>query len=78
MFLKNMLPWIVVPKRSNCHRSSITRFSRDIYSRLYSNYLVLPDGSTIRIRYSEPRQLVKVQSILRLEIEFISLFLVAR
>ena len=49
-------------KRCNCYRSSITRFSRDTYSRLYPNYLVLPDGSTIRIRYPEPRHLVKVNT----------------
>lgn len=59
MLLKNLLP-LIITKRSNCYRSSITRFSRDIYSRLYPNYLVLPDGSTIRIRYPEPRHLVKV------------------
>jgi hypothetical protein len=60
MFLKTILP-LIITKRSNCYRSSITRFSRDIYSRVYPNYLVLPDGSTIRIRYPEPRHLVKVQ-----------------
>ena len=59
MFLKAVLP-LVRCQRLNCYRSSITRFSRDVYSRLYPNYLVLPDGSTIRIRYSEPRHLVKV------------------
>lgn len=62
MLLKTILP-LVVGQRSNCYRSSITRFSRDIYSRLYPNFLVLPDGSTIRIRYSEPRHLVKVRFI---------------
>lgn len=61
MLLKNILP-IVIGRRTNCYRSSITRYSRDVYSRLYPSYLVLPDGSTIRIRYPEPRQLVKVRS----------------
>jgi len=51
---------LAMSTRHNCYRSSITRFSRDIYSRLYPNFLVLPDGSTIRIRYSEPRHLVKL------------------
>ena len=59
--LKSILP-LVATRRLNCYRSSITGFSRDVYSRLYSNYLVLPDGSTIRIRYPEPRHLVKVSS----------------
>ena len=59
MLLKKFLPFII-NKRTNCYRSSITRFSRDIYSRLYPCYLVLPDGSTIRIKYSEPRHLLKV------------------
>ncbi|CAF0819120.1 unnamed protein product [Adineta ricciae] len=59
MLLKCILPWMMTT-RTNCYRSSITRFSRDIYSRLYPNYLVLPDGSTIRIRYPEPRHLVKL------------------
>lgn len=61
MLLKTFLP-LIIHQRSNCYRSSITRFSRDIYSRLYPNYLVLPDGSTIRIRYPEPRHLVKVKN----------------
>ena len=59
MFLKSILPFLIL-RRSNCYRSSITRISRDVYSRLYPNLLVLPDGSTIRIRYPEPRHLVKV------------------
>ncbi|CAF3582731.1 unnamed protein product [Rotaria socialis] len=59
MLLKSIFP-LIISQRSNCYRSSITRFSRDIYSRLYFNYLVLPDGSTIRIRYTEPRHLVKL------------------
>jgi len=63
MLLKNILPFII-NKRSNCYRSSVTRFSRDVYSRLYPNFLVLPDGSTIRIRYPEPRHVVKVKFIM--------------
>ncbi|CAF0793716.1 unnamed protein product [Didymodactylos carnosus] len=59
MLLKGTSPFVNII-RSNCYRSSLTRFSRSVYSRLYQNYLVLPDGSTIRIRYNEPRRLIKL------------------
>lgn len=44
----------------NCHRASIARIGRLTYSRTYPVLLVQSDGSTINIRYHEPRKIVKV------------------
>lgn len=38
----------------------ITRPHRVLYKRTYPTTLVYPDGSTITIRYPEPRQIIKV------------------
>ncbi|CAH1154061.1 unnamed protein product [Phaedon cochleariae] len=38
----------------------ITRPHRQIYVRTYPTVLAYPDGSTINIRYREPRKLVKL------------------
>ncbi|KAK4875713.1 hypothetical protein RN001_012135 [Aquatica leii] len=42
------------------HSASITRPHRIIYTRLYPTVVVKPDGSTINIRYNEPRQIIKL------------------
>ncbi|XP_057564620.1 39S ribosomal protein L55, mitochondrial [Hippopotamus amphibius kiboko] len=41
--------------RADCNRASLTRVHRQTYARLYPVLLVKQDGSTIRIRYREPR-----------------------
>ncbi len=38
----------------------MTKVKRPLYTRLYPNLLVNPDGSTVRIKYSLPRHLVKL------------------
>ncbi|KAG5887489.1 hypothetical protein JTB14_023675 [Gonioctena quinquepunctata] len=38
----------------------ITRPHRNTYLRTYPTVLVFPDGSTINIRYPEPRQIIKL------------------
>lgn len=45
----------------NSKAASITRPHRPTYARLYPTLLVRPDGSTITIRYHEPRQIIKVK-----------------
>ncbi|KAG7276099.1 hypothetical protein CRUP_026187 [Coryphaenoides rupestris] len=42
----------------NSHRSSVVRCGRAKYERLYPVLLVRPDGSTINIRYKEPRKIL--------------------
>jgi hypothetical protein len=49
----------------NSNKTSIVRSSRQKYERLYPLLLVQPDGSTINIRYKEPKRILMV-SILEL------------
>lgn len=44
---------------SSC-TAAITKIHRKTYSRTYPTLLVQPDGSTIRIRYHEPRRIIEV------------------
>uniref|UniRef100_A0A8C7N6U7 39S ribosomal protein L55, mitochondrial n=1 Tax=Oncorhynchus kisutch TaxID=8019 RepID=A0A8C7N6U7_ONCKI len=50
----------------NSNKTSIVRSSRQKYERLYPLLLVQPDGSTINIRYKEPKRILMV-SILELK-----------
>ena len=49
--------WVV----HNSSIASVTRTKRMVYPRTYPTLLVYPDGSTITIRYKEPRRIIKVQ-----------------
>lgn len=42
--------------------TSITKVHRLLYCRLYPTTVVQPDGSTIIIRYKEPRKIIQVNS----------------
>ncbi|XP_059476731.1 large ribosomal subunit protein mL55 [Neocloeon triangulifer] len=42
----------------NSNSGSITKVHRETFTRTYPTVLVLPDGSSIRIRYDEPRQII--------------------
>ncbi|XP_041646662.1 39S ribosomal protein L55, mitochondrial [Cheilinus undulatus] len=42
----------------NSNRTSVVRCGRQKYERLYPVLLVRPDGSTIHIRYREPRRIL--------------------
>nr|XP_053629934.1 39S ribosomal protein L55, mitochondrial-like [Cherax quadricarinatus] len=44
----------------NCHRASIARIGRLTYTRKYPTILVQSDGSTLNIRYHEPRKIIKM------------------
>ncbi|XP_013872888.1 large ribosomal subunit protein mL55 [Austrofundulus limnaeus] len=39
----------------NSNKTSVVRFGRQHYERMYPVLLVRPDGSTVHIRYKEPR-----------------------
>lgn len=43
--------------------ASITKVHRAIYARTYPTILVNPDGSSVNIRYHEPRKIIKVNII---------------
>lgn len=38
----------------------VNKISRSLYARMYPTTLVYKDGSTITIRYHEPRQILKL------------------
>ncbi|XP_057697647.1 large ribosomal subunit protein mL55 [Corythoichthys intestinalis] len=46
------------PIRLNSNRTSVVRCSRQKYERLYPVLMVRPDGSTVNIRYKEPRRML--------------------
>ncbi|XP_043832943.1 39S ribosomal protein L55, mitochondrial [Dromiciops gliroides] len=46
------------PSQLNSNRASLTRMHRKAYARLYPVLLVKQDGSTIHIRYKEPRRIL--------------------
>ncbi|NP_001104649.1 large ribosomal subunit protein mL55 [Danio rerio] len=46
--------------QSDSNRTSVVRLGRQKYERMYPVLLVRPDGSTINIRYQEPRKLMKM------------------
>lgn len=42
--------------------AAVTKIHRTLYCRMYPTLLVQPDGSTINIRYHEPRQIIRVSN----------------
>ncbi|TRY96025.1 hypothetical protein DNTS_006091 [Danionella cerebrum] len=46
--------------QSNSNRSCVVRLGRKVYERMYPVLLVRPDGSTIIIRYPEPRRILQM------------------
>merc|ERR1719431_2161837 len=44
----------------NSNRALVSRVKRTLFPRLYPSTLVNPDGSTVRIKYPTPRNLVRL------------------
>ncbi|XP_062854492.1 large ribosomal subunit protein mL55 [Trichomycterus rosablanca] len=44
--------------QSDSNKTSVVRCSRQKYERMYPVLLVQPDGSTIKIRYKEPKRIM--------------------
>ncbi|XP_055704695.1 39S ribosomal protein L55, mitochondrial [Phlebotomus papatasi] len=40
--------------------AGITKTHRSVYARTYPTIVVLPDGSSFSIRYTEPREIIKL------------------
>ncbi|XP_071661534.1 large ribosomal subunit protein mL55 isoform X3 [Patagioenas fasciata] len=53
-----LLPPIVTPVRGNSNRAAISHLHRQRYGRLYPVLLVKTDGSTVRLRYKEPKRIL--------------------
>uniref|UniRef100_A0A8B9ETX9 39S ribosomal protein L55 n=1 Tax=Amazona collaria TaxID=241587 RepID=A0A8B9ETX9_9PSIT len=49
---------ITLSSRSNSNRTSISHLHRQLYGRLYPVLLVKTDGSTIHLRYKEPKRIL--------------------
>ncbi|KAG6464807.1 39S ribosomal protein L55, mitochondrial [Manduca sexta] len=62
LFVNNTLPVFCQTFRRylNNNVASITKVHRDIYTRMYPTIVVLSDGSSINIRYHEPRRIIKL------------------
>ena len=48
----------------NSHVASISKIKRSVYARTYPTILVMEDGSSIHIRYHEPREIITVSTFL--------------
>ncbi|XP_059078806.1 large ribosomal subunit protein mL55-like [Tigriopus californicus] len=54
-------PGLQFSRSLNANRAVVTKIGRTIYERTYPDTLMVkPDGSTIRIRYHIPRQIIKL------------------
>lgn len=53
----------VSPWWADSSRASLARLRRQAYARLYPVLLVKQDGSTIHIRYREPRRMLLVSRL---------------
>ncbi|KAM6338634.1 large ribosomal subunit protein mL55 isoform 2-T2 [Podargus strigoides] len=51
-------PPLATSTRSNSNRAAIAHLHRQLYGRLYPVLLVRTDGSTVRLRYREPRRIL--------------------
>uniref|UniRef100_A0A1A9VR26 39S ribosomal protein L55, mitochondrial n=1 Tax=Glossina austeni TaxID=7395 RepID=A0A1A9VR26_GLOAU len=64
MLLKYILPGIAQRLRQisaiSSSSASVTRLHRAVYTRQYPLVMILPDGSSINVRYTEPRKIVKL------------------
>ncbi|XP_074938257.1 large ribosomal subunit protein mL55 isoform X2 [Phalacrocorax aristotelis] len=45
-------------RRNNSNRASVSHLHRQLYGRLYPVLLVKTDGSTVRLRYKEPKRIL--------------------
>lgn len=48
----------IVVRRISSSTAAINKIHRSVYARTYPTVLVFPDGSTINIRYFEPRAII--------------------
>ncbi|XP_041357255.1 39S ribosomal protein L55, mitochondrial-like [Gigantopelta aegis] len=46
--------------RYNSNKAAVCRVNRITYVRVYPTTVVLPNGSTISVRYREPRKIIKL------------------
>ncbi|GLH06515.1 39S ribosomal protein L55, mitochondrial [Gryllus bimaculatus] len=49
-----------ISRNLNSNTASICKIHRKVYARMYPTVVVRPDGSTINIRYSDPRKIIRL------------------
>ncbi|XP_041475430.1 39S ribosomal protein L55, mitochondrial-like [Lytechinus variegatus] len=54
------IPFSLNIVRWNSNRAAIAKTNRKVYSRMYPTLVVNTDGSTFRIKYAEPRKILKL------------------
>ncbi|XP_068153526.1 large ribosomal subunit protein mL55 [Drosophila tropicalis] len=60
MVLKELPQMLQQVRTLSSATAAVTRLHRSVYCRLYPTVVVQPDGSTINIRYQEPRKIIKL------------------
>lgn len=60
----SLLPIVQQSRNISSSTAAITKIHRKVYARTYPTVLVQPDGSSITIKYHEPRKIIKVNFIL--------------
>jgi len=58
--LATVQPVLVAHRFINANRAAVTKIKRARYTHLYPTTVVLPDGSTITVKYPEPRVLLRL------------------
>lgn len=57
----SLLPAFAASVRLNSNRAAVSHLRRQLYGRLYPILLVKTDGSTVRLRYKEPKRILMVR-----------------
>jgi len=59
--LRSLNPFtsVVSVRHMNANRAVVTKIKRPIFARLHPVTAVLPDGSTITVKYKEPKSLIR-------------------
>ncbi|NXU77978.1 RM55 protein, partial [Oreotrochilus melanogaster] len=58
--IPRLLPSFTTSSRHNSNRAAISHLHRQLYGRLYPVLLVKTDGSTVHLRYKEPKRILMV------------------
>eukprot|EP00088_Acartia_fossae_P058093 TRINITY_DN67902_c0_g1_i1.p1 TRINITY_DN67902_c0_g1~~TRINITY_DN67902_c0_g1_i1.p1 ORF type:complete len:107 (-),score=21.37 TRINITY_DN67902_c0_g1_i1:64-354(-) len=51
--------FLTTVRHLNANRCVVTKIKRTTFARLHPTQVVLPDGSTITVKYAEPRHLIR-------------------
>lgn len=63
LLLKNINSNYIQNRNVSSVTAAVTKIHRTVYCRVYPAIIVQPDGSTITVRYHEPRKIIRVKNI---------------